>query len=126
MSHNADAIVHELHVEFESMLSYVKDSQTATADQVERGLFRRLLSLGARLMLLFFALRTGAAARDAHRLAIAVGQPVTRLPPHRSRRADFPHRALQKDSLSQRLRPPNAPFSSWAARRSWVSRCRTV
>ena len=45
MSHNADAIVHELHVEFESMLNYVKDSQTATADQVERGLFRRLLSL---------------------------------------------------------------------------------
>ena len=28
------------------MLDYVKDSQTATADQVERGLFRRLLSLG--------------------------------------------------------------------------------
>ena len=69
MSHNTDAIVHELHVEFESMLSYVKDSQTATADQVERGLFRRLLSLGARLMLLFFALRTNAAVRDAQRLA---------------------------------------------------------
>ena len=61
MSHNTDAIVHELHVEFELMLSYVKDSQTATADQVERGLFRRLLSLGARLMLLFFALRMAAA-----------------------------------------------------------------
>ena len=69
MSHNTDAIVHELHVEFESMLSYVKDSQTATADQVEHGLFRRLLSLGARLMLLFFALRTAAAARGEHRLA---------------------------------------------------------
>ena len=68
MSHNTDAIVHELHVEFESMLNYVKDSQTATADQVERGLFRRLLSLGARLMLLFFALRTAAAARGEHRL----------------------------------------------------------
>ena len=69
MSHNADAIVQELHVEFESMLNYVKDSRTATADQVERGLFRRLLSLGARLMLLFFALRTAAAARDEHQLA---------------------------------------------------------
>jgi hypothetical protein len=33
--------------------------------------------------------------------AIAVGQPVTRLPPHRSRRAVFPHRALQADSLPQ-------------------------
>ena len=57
MSHNADAIVQELHAEFESMLSYVKDSHTATADQIERGLFRRLLNLGARLMVLFFTLR---------------------------------------------------------------------
>ena len=45
------------------MLSYVKDSRTATADQVERGLFRRLLDLGARLMLLFFALRAEAQPR---------------------------------------------------------------
>jgi hypothetical protein len=51
------------------MLNYVKDSQSATADQVERGLFRRLLNLGARLMLLFFALRTAAAVRNEHRLA---------------------------------------------------------
>jgi hypothetical protein len=69
MSHNPDAIVQELHAEFESMLNYVKDSRTATADQVERGLFKRLLSLGARLMLWFFALRTAAAPRDEHRLA---------------------------------------------------------
>jgi len=69
MSHNPDTMVQELHAEFESMLNYVKNSQTATADQVERGLFRRLLSLGARLMLLFFALRTAAAARGAHQLA---------------------------------------------------------
>ena len=61
MSHNPDVIVQELHAEFESMLNYVKDSRTATADQVERGLFRRLLSLGAHLMLWFFALRTQAA-----------------------------------------------------------------
>jgi hypothetical protein len=33
--------------------------------------------------------------------AIAVGQPVTRLPPHRSRRAVFSHRALQEDSHPQ-------------------------
>ncbi len=77
MSHNADAIVHELHVEFESMLSYVKDSRTATADQVERGLFRRLLSLGAHLMLWFFALRTQAAARDEHQLADGTACPIT-------------------------------------------------
>ena len=63
MSHTPDAIVQELHAEFESILNYVRDSRTATADQVERGLFRRVLSLGARLMLWFFALRTAAAAR---------------------------------------------------------------
>ena len=69
MSHNTDSIVQELHAEFESMLSYVKDSHTATADQMERGLFRRLLNLGARLMLLFFALRTAHAQRGEHQLA---------------------------------------------------------
>ena len=69
MSHNVDTIVQELHVEFESMLNYVKDSQTSTADQVERGLLQRLLNLGLRLMLLFFALRTAHAQREDHRLA---------------------------------------------------------
>jgi hypothetical protein len=68
MSHT-DTIVQELHAEFESMLNYVKDSHRATADQVERGLFRRLLNLGARLMLLFFALRSESAPRDAHQTA---------------------------------------------------------
>ena len=34
-------------------------------------------------------------------VAIAVGPPVTRRPPHRSRRAVFSHRALQKYSLPQ-------------------------
>ena len=32
---------------------------------------------------------------------IAVGLPVTRQPPHRSRRAVFPHRALREYSLPQ-------------------------
>jgi hypothetical protein len=35
------------------------------------------------------------------RTVIAVGRPVTRPPPHRSRRAVFPHRALQEYSLPQ-------------------------
>lgn len=34
-------------------------------------------------------------------MAIAVGRPVTRPPPHRSRRAGFSHRALQSYSLPQ-------------------------
>src|SRR5712691_10216559 len=34
------------------------------------------------------------------RSTIAVGRPVTRPPPHRSRRAELPHRALRSDALS--------------------------
>lgn len=75
MSPSADTIEKELHAEFESVLNYVKASHTATADEMERGLFRRLLSLGARLMLLFFALRTGQAQRSEHQLASGVTVP---------------------------------------------------
>src|SRR5262249_51127898 len=39
-------------------------------------------------------------------VGIAVGTPVTRRPPPRSRRADFPHRALQPYSLPQSLAMP--------------------
>ena len=38
---------------------------------------------------------------DMAHARIAVGLPVTQQPPHRSRRAVFPHRALQKYSLPQ-------------------------
>src|ERR1035441_3804088 len=33
-------------------------------------------------------------------IIVEVGSPVARRPPHRSRRAVFPHRALQPDTLS--------------------------
>ena len=50
-------------------------------------------------------LRSGYGVREAYHGmrtgAIAVGRPVTRPPPHRSRRAVFSHRALQTDSLPQ-------------------------
>lgn len=57
MSFNAEEIVQELRSEFESILVYVQESRDATADQVERDLFRQLLALGAQLLLLFFCLR---------------------------------------------------------------------
>jgi len=63
MSPNTESIVQEIRTEFESMLNYVKESKTATADQVERGIFKRLLELGFRLMLLFFTLRAEAYPR---------------------------------------------------------------
>lgn len=42
------------------MLTHVRESKTAAADQVERGLFKRLLALGAKLLLWFFSLRAQA------------------------------------------------------------------
>jgi len=63
MSSNTESIVQEIRTELESMLNYVKESKTATADQVERGIFKRLLELGFRLMLLFFTLRAEAYPR---------------------------------------------------------------
>ena len=51
---------------------------------------------------------------------IAVGTPVARRPPHRSRRAVFPHRAPQKDSLPQKTLPPPPLFPS--VRLAWVLR----
>lgn len=57
MSSNTEDIIQEIHTEFESMLTYIKGSKTETADQVERGIFKRLLALGYRLLLLFFTLR---------------------------------------------------------------------
>jgi hypothetical protein len=41
---------------------------------------------------------------DFNNIAAAVGQPVTRLPPHRSRRAELPHRAPQGYSLPQKVK----------------------
>ena len=57
MSFNTETIVQEIRREFESMLVYVQESDNRTADQVERNIFKQLLSLGGQLMLLFFHLR---------------------------------------------------------------------
>ena len=61
------------------------------------------------------ARRTGRVKGD-----IAVGLPVTQQPPHRSRRAVFPHRAPQKYSLPQsnsdqlKLSRPVPSSDSWS------------
>lgn len=57
MSNNSQEIVQNIRQEFESMLQYVYESETRTADEVERSLFRQLLGLGAQLMVLFFSVR---------------------------------------------------------------------
>jgi hypothetical protein len=50
------------------MLDFVlgEEARTATADQIERGLFSLLLALGAKMLGLFFVMRSEACARDKH------------------------------------------------------------
>jgi len=57
----------DIRLEFETTLDFVTGEQarTATADQIERGLFRLLLSLGAKLLLLFFQMRTQTCSRES-------------------------------------------------------------
>ena len=52
--------------EFEKLLDFVtgEEAQTATADHIERGLFRLLLKLGAKLLLLFFVTRAQNCSRE--------------------------------------------------------------
>ena len=51
---------------------------------------------------------------------IAVGLLVTQQPPHRSRRAVFPHRALRRDSLPQKgLARGNCQTGFGSAHNSW-------
>ena len=56
-----------IRTELEKMLDFVtgEEAQTATADDIERGLFRRLLKLGAKLLLLFFVTRAQNCSRES-------------------------------------------------------------
>lgn len=59
MPSNSKQIIHQIREEFEQLVEYVtgEASQTRTAYEVELTLFRRLLALGYKLLLLFFVLR---------------------------------------------------------------------
>jgi len=76
----------ELRAEFEAMIDFVTNEQahTATADQIERGLFTLLLSLGAKLLLLFFQMRTQACKRGS--ITRADGQ---KLPYHNEQKRTY-------------------------------------
>lgn len=63
MSFNTEQIVQEIRAGFESMMLLVQDGKNATADEIERDVFRQVLDLGGQLMQLFFALRSEACLR---------------------------------------------------------------
>ncbi len=63
---NLNQMKTDIQAEFETLIDFVtgEEARTATADHIERGLFTRLLSLGAQLLLLFFQMRSQASSRD--------------------------------------------------------------
>ena len=66
MTFNSQDIIQDLRAEFEKMIQFVTGEQArmATADQIERGLFKLLISLGAKLLTLFFVMRSQACSRE--------------------------------------------------------------
>ena len=59
MAPNSAVIIQEVRAEFEALLGYVtgEKAQEARAAEIERGLLKRLLGMGAQLLLLYFVQR---------------------------------------------------------------------
>jgi len=66
MASNSQEIIQDIRGQFEHMMDFVTGEQarTATADHIERGLFKMLISLGAKMLQLFFIMRTQASSRQ--------------------------------------------------------------
>lgn len=67
MTFNSQEIIQDVRAEFEQLLDFVTGEQarTAQADNIERGLFKMLLKLGAKLLQLFFTMRSEICSRQA-------------------------------------------------------------
>jgi hypothetical protein len=60
MTSNSQTIIQDIRQEFEMLLKFVTSDQAkeSTADHIERSLFKLLLALGAKLLTLFFVMRS--------------------------------------------------------------------
>lgn len=69
MASNSQEIIQDVHAQFEHLLDFVtgEKAQTATADHIERGLFKFLVILGASLLQLFFVMRSKGCSRGTMR-----------------------------------------------------------
>jgi hypothetical protein len=67
MASNSQTIIQDIRQEFEMLLDFVtgEQAQEATADQIERSLFKLLLVVGAKLLTLFFVMRSEACSRES-------------------------------------------------------------
>ena len=66
MTSNSQTIIQDIRQEFEMLLKFVTSDQAkeATADHIERSLFEMLLALGAKLLTLFFVMRSENCCRE--------------------------------------------------------------
>jgi len=71
MTSNSKTIIQDIRQEFEMLLNFVsgEQAQQVTADHIERGLFKLLLAMGAKLLMLFFVMRSEACSRETHQTA---------------------------------------------------------
>jgi hypothetical protein len=71
MALNSEEIIQDVRVQFEQLLDFVAgdEAKRATADQIERGLFKLLVQLGYRLLCLFFVRRSETSSRQPLTLA---------------------------------------------------------
>ena len=86
MTSNSQHIIQSIHQEFEMLIEFVtgEQAQQATADQIERGLFALLLALGAKLLQLFFVMRSEQCNRDKIKSSTGLT-----LPYHRDAKRDY-------------------------------------
>lgn len=80
MTSNPQMIIQDVRKEFEMLLDFVtgEQAQKATADQIERGLFKLLLTVGAKLLMLFFVMRSEACSRETIQTAAGETLPYER------------------------------------------------
>ena len=80
MTSNSQTIIQDIGQEFEMLLNFVTGEQAhqATADQIERGLFKLLLAMGAKLLRLFFVMRSEACSREPDQTVAGQSLPYER------------------------------------------------
>jgi hypothetical protein len=80
MTSNPQTIIQDIRQEFEMLLDFVtgEQAQKATVDQIERGMFKLLLAMGAKLLTLFLAMRSEACSRESIQTATGVTLPYER------------------------------------------------
>jgi len=86
MTFNSQSIIHDIRKELDKLIDFVsgEPAQTATADHIERTLFREMLKLGAKLLLLFFVIRSQQCSHEP--IQMEDGQ---ELPYHGEKKRDY-------------------------------------